>query len=689
MTCGERVTRTQQRGGGLVHGRREPVLDTRAYALVVTTVGLLTAAAVVLLDAPRVADWTSPALLPGAVLALLLFVGETRPLQMVRPDGESDRVTVSATFAVALVVLGPLSLALLAQTAAVLVDDVWRRRAPLKAAFNVGQYALTLALSQAAFGLAAGRVPVPGEPLGRGELGAALLAAVVYFVVNNALVAGVVARESGVGTLEVLRTDLDVQRIPSSISLGLAPVAAVCATYSPWMLPLLVLPLIGLQHCATLAERRRHEALHDELTGLPNRSLFHVQAQAAVARSRETGARVGIMLLDLDHFKEVNDTLGHHVGDGLLRRVADRLTTGVPDGVLVARLGGDEFAVLVPSAAGVGEVVALADDLSARLREPVLADGVRVSVQASVGIAVRPDHADTVETLLQRADIALYRAKDERGRAQVYRTEIDQHTIRRLSLLGDLHAAVEADEFELVYQPQVDAPSGAVVCVEALMRWRHPVHGMLSPDVFIPLAENTGAIAPMSRAAVGKALLMLAGLRESGHDLSVAVNLSARLLSDLELPTWVELTLATTGVPAEHLTIEVTESTITADPKRAMQVLQRLRAIGVRLSVDDFGTGYSSLAYLRRLQPDELKVDKSFVLTMREDENSRVIVDSTISLAHGLGLSVVAEGVEDRETYDALEALGADRIQGYHVARPMAPAVLVDWLGAQREAVLV
>jgi EAL domain-containing protein (putative c-di-GMP-specific phosphodiesterase class I) len=234
----------------------------------------------------------------------------------------------------------------------------------------------------------------------------------------------------------------------------------------------------------------------------------------------------------------------------------------------------------------------------------------------------------------------------------------------------------------MLYQPQVDTATGHPVAVEALMRWRHPTHGLISPNVFIPLAESTGTIGPMSRGAVETALTTLSLLRGAGYDLSMAVNVSARLLSDLELPTWIGQMLIIAGVPPSRLTIEVTESTITADPRRAMQVLRDLRQIGVRLAVDDFGTGYSSLSYLRRLQPDELKIDKSFVLQMRTDENSAVIVRSTVELGHGLGLSVVAEGVEDQATYDALARLGTDRIQGFHVARPMNGPALKTWLDA-------
>jgi EAL domain-containing protein (putative c-di-GMP-specific phosphodiesterase class I) len=285
-----------------------------------------------------------------------------------------------------------------------------------------------------------------------------------------------------------------------------------------------------------------------------------------------------------------------------------------------------------------------------------------------------------VESLLRRADIALYRAKRNRGEVQVYHPDIDQHTVQRLSLVGDLQAATQNDDFVLAYQPQVDSLSGRPVSVEALTRWWHPEHGAVSPDVFIPLAENSEMIATMTRRAVESALAAVQLLGADGYRVGVSVNLSARLLSDLELPHWLASYLRSARVAADRLTIEVTETAITADPVRAMKVLDDVRQLGVRISIDDFGTDYSSLSYLRRLQPDEIKIDKSFVLHMCNDENSAVIVRSTIDLAHRLGLEVVAEGVEDQPTYDALASLGCDRIQGYHIARPMAVAPLREWV---------
>jgi EAL domain-containing protein (putative c-di-GMP-specific phosphodiesterase class I) len=360
--------------------------------------------------------------------------------------------------------------------------------------------------------------------------------------------------------------------------------------------------------------------------------------------------------------------------------------------VTVARLGGDEFAVLLAEVENSTAAHGFATELASRLREPVIADGVRLGVQASIGIAVAPYDADSFETLLKRADIALYRAKSNRGEIQSYRPEIDGYTIERLSLLGDLHQAVDNEEFVLAFQPQVCTRTGDVLSVEALSRWLHPRHGVVNPDVFIPLAENSGLISPLSRWGIDRAIATLRDWHDRGHDISMAFNVSARLLSDLDLPAFIGEVLAKYGVPATRLTVEVTESTIMADPKRALDVLGALRSLGVSLAVDDFGTGYSSLSYLRRMEVDELKIDKSFVLQMGLDDNSAIIVRSTIELGHSLGLTVTAEGVEDRSTFETLTSLGADRVQGFFLSRPLSPAAMEAWLnerrrqGAAREA---
>jgi diguanylate cyclase (GGDEF)-like protein len=516
------------------------------------------------------------------------------------------------------------------------------------------------------------------------DIPAALLAGGAYFLVNNGLVATVVALSTGLTASEVLADDVRFQMATSSILLGLAPVTAHAANFSVFMLPLLLLPMLGVHSNARMALNRQREALHDNLTGLPNREFFRRRAEKALLTSQAADQRMAIMILDLDHFKEINDTLGHHIGDEVLMEVANRLVGTAPEGVTMARLGGDEFAAVIPDVARPQDVLDLAARVAERLREPIVVDGVRMGVQASIGISLAPDHADSVPTLLKRADIALYRAKAARGDVQVYRPEIDRHTVERLSLLGDLHGAVDKNEFVLAFQPQLCTRTGDVLGVEALARWMHPRHGVIGPDVFIPLAENSGLISPFSRWGIDCAVGTLAAWRRQGHDITMSVNVSARLLSDLELPVFVAEVLARHDVPASRLVVEVTESTIMADPKRATEVLGALRTLGVKLAIDDYGTGYSSLSYLRRLAIDELKIDKSFILQMGLDDNSAIIVRSTVELAHSLGLVVTAEGVEDQPTQQTLDDLGCDRVQGFYHSRPLSREALEAWLNARR-----
>jgi diguanylate cyclase (GGDEF)-like protein len=654
------------------------------YAGTIFAIGASVLIAICTIQLPDI-DWGSRLMRPSYLLAGLLFAGELRRLRVVRKDGDTDRLTVSSTFAVALVMTGPLCLALLAQVTATALDDIRRRRPPIVIAFNLGQYSLTLLGVRAVFALPE-RFPVLGTGLLPGPipLWPAIAAAFAYFVLNNVIVGGVVALANGQPIRDVLVEDLRVQSLDSAILLGLAPITAIISTRELALAPLIVLPLLGVQRNAWIAAQRQHESLHDELTGLPNRALFRVRADKALRAAGENG-RMAVMLVDLDHFKEVNDTLGHHIGDGLLREVATRMEQALPDGITVARLGGDEFAIVVPRVSSVDEVASLAEQVMERIREPLMAEGIRLGVQASIGFAVYPEHGDSIETLLQRADIAMYRAKTNRGEVQEYRTDLDPHSVQRLSLHGDLHAVIGGPQLEMLYQPQVDAGTGTPVGFEALMRWNHPAHGQIMPDIFIPMAENTGLIAPLTRFSVEASLTTLSFLRPTYPQLAVAVNLSARLLADLSLPSWLAASLARAQVPADRLTIEVTESSITADANRAVAVLADLRDQGIRIAIDDFGTGYSSLSYLTKLQPDEIKIDKSFVMKMLEHEPSAVIVRSTIDLAHSLGLKVVAEGVEDQATYDVLAGMGCDRIQGYHVAAAMAGDALSGWNQARHD----
>ena len=662
------------------------VSRSHAFIGVVVTAGLALLAVTVGLQAAAWRSWHEVSV-ACFLLAGMLFVGELRAIPVPRGDDTTDELTVSSTFATALVLIGPLGLALVAQVVAVGLDDLRHGRPRRVFLFNLGQYVLTLVAARGAFCLLSGdHFFALHSDIGPRDIPAMLAAGVAYFVVNNTLVAVTVALDTGASVAEVLLEDVRFQIATSSILLGLAPVAAHASLFSVAMLPLLLLPILGVHRNAQMALHRQHEALHDSLTGLPNRELFRRRLERTLASTRQDGGSMAVLLFDLDHFKEINDTLGHHVGDEVIKEVAERLRSMADEDVTVARLGGDELAVLIPDVESVSTAQASAHRFLEGCQQAIEVHGVRMVVNASVGVALAPQHADTVPSLLKRADIALYRAKTNRGEIQAYRPEIDQHTIERLSLLGDLHTAVENTELRLLFQPQVSADTGDVMAVEALVRWLHPKHGVVKPDVFIPLAENSGLITPISRWVLEEAVSSLARWRAAGHDFSMSVNMSARVLSDLDLPLFVRHVLEAHDVPPSRLTIEVTESTIMADPVRALKVLGMLRTLGVSLAVDDFGTGYSSLAYLRRMDVDELKIDKSFVLQMGVDDNSAIIVRSTVELGHSLGLSVTAEGVEDSHTLDTLVALGCDRIQGYHVSQPLTALALEAWLTTRAPA---
>jgi diguanylate cyclase (GGDEF)-like protein len=433
------------------------------------------------------------------------------------------------------------------------------------------------------------------------------------------------------------------------------------------------------------AEVNEHQALHDALTELPNRTLFHDRVGQALAVSRRERIPVAVMIMDLDRFKEVNDTLGHASGDELLMQVGVRLRAALRESDTVARLGGDEFGVLLPKVVDSVAAASVARKLRKALEEPFTIYGLALQIEASVGIALYPEHGDDVHLLLQRADVAMYVAKEQPGGCEIYAKERDDYSPDRLTMLTELRRAIDQGELVLHYQPKAELRSGEVKGVEALVRWSHPVRGLTPPDEFIPLAQKTGVIVPLTFFVLNEALRQCRTWQLEGLDLSVGVNLSVRNLLDVHLPDTVGELLGRWEVPPSLLELEITESTILADPIRAMHVLSRLSGMGVRLAIDDFGTGYSSLAYLKRLPVDELKIDKSFVQGMDENENDAVIVRSTIDLGRNLGLRVVAEGVETAAAWRRLVALGCDVAQGYYLSRPVPAAELVSWLRASRE----
>jgi diguanylate cyclase (GGDEF)-like protein len=471
---------------------------------------------------------------------------------------------------------------------------------------------------------------------------------------------------------------------------ALLTLAAVYVAYHLGMVGLVLfgLILVVFQYLVgeLLTSKRRSDALQriattDELTGLANREHFRGAVEHRIARAREAGTHFAVMLMDLDRFKEINDTLGHHYGDVLLRDLGPRLVSAIGDGGLVARLGGDEFGILLAEDTDDPAVLDIVlTRLFASVSEPFRVDELSLEVGASVGVARFPDDGEDSHALLRCADIAMYAAKETQTDYKLYTAEQNQHSVRRLSVLSDIRHALVSDEIVVHYQPIIDVDSLRVRGAEGLVRWQHPEHGLIPPGAFVQTIEQTGLIGPLTRHVLERAIAECAAWRRDGREMSVAVNLSVRNLLDRDLPKEIERLLTTYSLPAESLQLEITESMIMSDPERALATVSRLSNLGARLSVDDFGTGYSSLANLRKMPIDELKIDRSFVSPMLRDESDLIIVRSTINLGHDLGLNVIAEGVEDSATLDSLAELGCDLAQGYHVSRPMPADAFNAWL---------
>ncbi|MEO8628665.1 MAG: EAL domain-containing protein [Betaproteobacteria bacterium] len=426
-------------------------------------------------------------------------------------------------------------------------------------------------------------------------------------------------------------------------------------------------------------DRAVHDSLHDALTGLPNRTLLSDRFEQALRRGRREGSLTGLLLIDLDRFKEVNDTLGHQCGDRLLVQIGMRLTGALREVDTIARLGGDEFAVLLPSVEDMDAVLEVARRLRTALTQAFDIDDVEIEIEASIGAVISGQQGDDPATLMRHADIAMYEAKRKGLGIGPYDAAIDGPSPERLSLLGELRRGIARGELFLHYQPKVDLNNGQVTGVEALVRWQHPQRGLVRPDEFIPFAEQTGLIGPLTSCVLNLALAQSKAWADASHRIPVAVNISARTLLDDTLVNQVSGLLAHYGLPAQMLELELTESAIMLEPIRAKSVLGQLHALGVRIALDDFGVGYTSLAQLKTLPIDEMKIDKSFVLTMQKDRSNALIVRGVIDLGHNLGMSIVAEGVETAEALVALTEYGCDTAQGYHLCRPQSAAAFLSW----------
>jgi diguanylate cyclase (GGDEF)-like protein len=648
-----------------------------------------------------------------AMLAVGVVLGELFPIEIARNGRHSDEITVSTTLALALVLVAPLGWALLAQSVPLVADDLRRRKHWSRPVFNVAQYALTFAAAKAVFCVLGGiGEPVQGTLTAK-DLPAIFAAAAAYFLVNQLLVGTAVALWTGESIVSQVRDDGRFHLGTSGLLVCLAPVVIAVAQFSLILAPLLLLPLVAVRNSARMAVQRQHDALHDALTGLPNRAFLRSELERRLGDGEGRGVTgqqcLAVLLLDIDHFKEINDTLGHLAGDQLIREVGSRLTsaaldvTGSPGGAMthmVSRLGGDEFAVIATlddgQAAWTGQVAELAEAIGERLGKAVVLAEVCLAVQASIGVAIAPWHGTTVDELVAKADVAMYVAKKQHQGWALYDASLDSHSPEQLTLLSELRDGIEKGQLVVTYQPKCDARTRRLHSVEALVRWQHPVRGLLTPDRFIDVAESTGIITQLTLAVLNEAARQAKVWLDAGRPIPVAVNLSARLLTDLHLPVAVKEVLRDHGLPGELLTLEVTESSIMNDPTRATAICAELRALGVRLAIDDYGTGYSSLSYLCRLQADELKIDKSFVSKLiardpsghsADDHGEGVIVRSTIDLGRSLGMSVVAEGVEDDEVWQLLTRLGCDLIQGYVLTPPLMAPAFDAWLeGWERTA---
>ncbi len=423
-----------------------------------------------------------------------------------------------------------------------------------------------------------------------------------------------------------------------------------------------------------------YQSLHDALTGLPNRKNLDMQLNRLIQDAEQDGRSYVLMLMDVDRMREINDTLGHDIGDRVLQEVGQRLRDGMTDALVVACLGGNEFAVLLP--APPPELMGISVKRVKQLFSvPITVDGIALPVEVTTGVARFPEHGNVSLLLIRCADVAMRQAKALNKRCELYDSSLDNYSVRRLTLVGELRQAIEAGELMVYYQPQINAKSGRLEGVEALARWHHPGHGFIGPEEFIPLAERTGLIGPLTQWVMQEALIQCAAWMQGGLNIKMSINISAHNLIDLSLPTKVAELLEQSQLAPEKLVLEVTESVFMLDPESSLVVLDKLKSLGIVLSIDDYGTGYSSLSYLKKMPVHELKIDQGFIFDMLGNENDAMIVSSTVALAHSLGLSVVAEGVETEEAWHYLQQLGCNTIQGYFVSAPLPADAFMEWLG--------
>jgi diguanylate cyclase (GGDEF)-like protein len=630
-------------------------------------------------------------------MTALAVLAASRSFVTSRPDGSAIVIcpTICFTFAILLTCgLGP---ALVAELLTMVVVQ-WRLRLPLRQSIvAAGHYAL--AFVAASIPLAIGpRDPFDATTSADMVASAVtVVASVGAWLLTYRALAAVAAKVRGGSShaLELAGVAGDAILVQASLLL-LGPVLAVAAHFNVAFLPLVLVPLYAVDRMARLSAERDRAVRRDPLTGLANRAGLRLRFNelAAAAAGNPDGIRVALSILDLDRFKQVNDTLGHEVGDRLLEAVAERLNNGAPSGGLVARLGGDEFAVL-SCVDSVDQAFRQAERVVAGLSAPVTLDGLEVDVTASVGIALHLDHGADFAELMRHADIAMYEAKQRGDTIAVYEPQSDHNTPEGLGLLSDFRRALETNnrqQIEMHYQPQVTLDTARVVGVEALLRWRHPRHGLIGTQELLQAAENTSIMHLLTQRVIDDVVAQVAAWSAEGTTLRASFNVGSRDLYSGDIVAHLAEQLARHAVAPEQIQVEITESALMGDPTRALATTARIAELGVAISLDDFGTGYSSLQHLRKLPLTELKIDRSFVLGMASNGDDSAIVTSTVGMAHSLGLRTVAEGVETQYTRQLLAEAGCTLAQGWLTARAMpgaeVPAWVARWSSSMRQEVL-
>ena len=617
------------------------------------------------------------------MIAGLLFLFEFFPV-IIGGGYDSEGVATSDAFVFAtLYLFGPWT-AIALISAATLGSEIAKRKASWKVPYNIGNFALSVG-SAALFMVVARTIngePIPSlaDPLNGltpADLPWIVAGWLSFFFVNNTLFS--MLADPGRTFADDFFEDFGYWFFTNLAVLAVAPLV-VFVSAEPIYLPLLLLPLYAVRKTASISREKEHQSLHDSLTGLPNRKMILTELGDRLDAARRRQGSIGFCLLDLDRFKEVNDTLGHQVGDRLLAVVAQRIEGALRPNDLVARLGGDEFAILLDPVRNAEAAVEVAHRVRKALTRPFHVEGMLFELEASVGVAVFPEHGDDVDSIVRRADVAMYLAKEERTGVEVYVADRDHNSASRLALLGGLRSALENGDLRVHFQPKVSLSTGSVVGVEALVRWHHPQRGLVMPDEFIPMAEHSGLMAPLTEHVIDESLAQVATWCRAGLEVPVAVNVSMRDLGGRDLVGVVARALERHNLPASMLLLELTERVLTRDSGEVNATLNALRRLGVAASLDDFGTGYSSMVLLKRLPIAEIKIDRSFVSRLTADPGDVTIVASIIDLAHGLGMTAVAEGVESQQVCDVLRDLGCDAVQGWYVSRPLDADNATAWL---------